>query len=132
MPRQPKKLVEAHQLSDDDDKDGFQKGCALIRANLGLAPTVGSYEEWAAHYAEALWLEKFRNRNLAEMLSGMFGGKASPRRPPEIFERGTGESTEQIKWHDNDTYADRQHYEPFTDKNQDAFHIQNSVKVTRC
>lgn len=78
MPRQPKKLVEAHQLSDDDDKDGFQKGCALIRANLGLDPTVGSYEEWAAHYAEALWLEKFRNRNLAEMLSGMFGGNSSP------------------------------------------------------
>lgn len=78
MPRQPKKLVEAHQLSDDDDKDGFQKGCALIRANLGLDPTVCNYEEWAAYYAEALWLEKFRNRNLAEMLSRMFGSESRP------------------------------------------------------
>lgn len=78
MPRQPKKLVEAHHLSDDDKKNGFEKGCALIRANLGIDPTAGSYDEWAAHYAEALWLEKFRNRNLAEMLTGLFGGDARP------------------------------------------------------
>lgn len=75
MPWQPKKLVEAHRLSDDDDKDGFQKGCALIRSNLGLDPMAGSYEEWATHYAEALWLEKFRNRNTAQLLMTLFGGK---------------------------------------------------------
>ena len=78
MPRQPKKLVEAHLLSDDDDKDGFQKGCALIRSNLGIEPTGGSYDEWVAHYAAALWLEKFRNRNLAEMLTGLLGGDVRP------------------------------------------------------
>jgi hypothetical protein len=50
----------------------------LIRANLGIDPTAGSYEEWAAHYAEALWLERFRNRNLAEILTGLFGGNARP------------------------------------------------------
>lgn len=75
MPGQPKKLVEAHQLSDDDDKDGFQKGCALIRANLGIDPTEGSYEDWAARYAGALWLEKFRLRNTARLLEALFGKK---------------------------------------------------------
>ena len=75
MSWQPKKLVEAHRLSDDDDKDGFQKGCALIRSNLGLDPMAGSYEEWAIHYAEALWLEKFRNRNIAQLLMTLFGRK---------------------------------------------------------
>lgn len=35
----------------------------------------GSYEEWATHYAEALWLEKFRNRNTAQLLMTLFGGK---------------------------------------------------------
>jgi hypothetical protein len=78
VPRQPKKLVEAHRLSDDHEEDSFEKGCALIRANLGIDPTAGSYEEWAAHYAEALWLERFRNRNLAEILTGLFGGNARP------------------------------------------------------
>lgn len=78
MSRQLKKLVEAHLLSDDDNRDGFEKGCALIRSNLGIDPTTDGYDEWAAHYAQALWLERFRNRNLAEMISGMFGnsGKA--------------------------------------------------------
>ncbi len=75
MSRQPKKLVEAHLLSEDDQKDGFEKGCALIRANLGIDPVVGDYDNWAASYAQALWLERFRNRNLAEMLAAMFGVK---------------------------------------------------------
>lgn len=75
MPRQPKKLVEAQQLSDSDGKDGFEKGCALIRSNLGIDPTAGTYEDWAANYAQALWLEKWRLRNKAEMIAALFGEK---------------------------------------------------------
>ena len=72
MPFKPKKLVEAHQLSDSDNEDGFEKGCALIRSNLGIDPTVGDYEDWATNYAQALWLEKSRLKNLNEMLVRMF------------------------------------------------------------
>ena len=68
-----KKLVEAQLLSDDDNSNGFEKGCALIRANLGIDPTKGDYEDWAANYAQALWLEKWRIKNHAEMLAKMFG-----------------------------------------------------------
>lgn len=59
-------------LSDDDNSDGFEKGCALIRANLGIDPTKGDYEDWAINYAQALWLEKWRLKNLNEMLAKMF------------------------------------------------------------
>lgn len=72
MPFKPKKLVEAHQLSDSDNEDGFEKGCALIRTNLGIDPTIGDYEDWAVNYAQALWLEKWRLKNLNEMLAKMF------------------------------------------------------------
>ena len=41
-----KKLVEAQLLSDDDNSDGFEKGYDLIRANLGIDPTIGDYEDW--------------------------------------------------------------------------------------
>ena len=70
-----KKLVEAHLLSESDEKHGFEKGCALIRANLGIDPTVGDYEDWATNYAQALWLEKWRLKNTAEMIAELFGGK---------------------------------------------------------
>lgn len=62
-------------LSDDDTADGFEKGCALIRANLGVDPTKGNYDDWAANYAQALWLEKWRMRNKTEMMAALFGGK---------------------------------------------------------
>ena len=75
MPFKPKKLVEAHQLSDSDNEDGFEKGCALIRANLGIDPMNGDYEGWAEHYAQALWLERWRLRNLSEMLVRVFGSE---------------------------------------------------------
>ncbi|MBQ7388595.1 MAG: hypothetical protein IJW01_04435 [Paludibacteraceae bacterium] len=75
MQQLPKKLVEAHRLSDSDSEDGFEKGCALIRANLGIDPTIGDYEDWADNYAQALWLEKWRLKNQAELLARMFGGK---------------------------------------------------------
>lgn len=74
MHGEPKKLVGAHLFPEDDGKDGFRKGCALIRANLGTDPEACSPEEWAARYAEALWIEQFRNRNLAGLLAGLFGG----------------------------------------------------------
>jgi hypothetical protein len=72
---EPKKLVEAHLLSEDDNKHGFEKGCALIRANLGIDPERCSYEEWAANYAQALWLEQWRLKNEAGMIAALFGGK---------------------------------------------------------
>lgn len=53
---------------------GFEKGCALIRSNLGIDPTAGGYEDWAAHYAQALWLENWRLKKRAEMLTALFGG----------------------------------------------------------
>lgn len=75
MCRQLKKLVEAHLLSDDDDKQGFEKGCALIQANLGIDPTVGTYEDWAENYAKAIWLERWRDKKKGELLARLFGGK---------------------------------------------------------
>ena len=64
---------EAQLLSDADTENGFEKGCALIRANLGIDPTCGDYEDWETNYAQALWLEKWRMKNQAEMLVKMFG-----------------------------------------------------------
>lgn len=71
-----KKLVEAHRLSESDSEDGFAKGCALIRANLHVdADGIGSEEEWARLYGEALWLEWWRNRNRAELIASLLGEK---------------------------------------------------------
>ena len=75
MPFEPKKLVEAQLLSDDDNEDGIEKGCALIRANLGIDPMIGDYEDWARNYAQALWLERWRLKNTADMLAKMIGGE---------------------------------------------------------
>ena len=47
----------------------------MIRANLGIDPVAGDYEDWAANYAQALWLEKWRLKNIVEMLMVIFGGK---------------------------------------------------------
>lgn len=76
LPGLDKKLVEAYSLADDDREDSFAKGCALIRANLHVdTDAVCSEEQWAELYAEALWIERWRNRNLAEMIAAVFGGK---------------------------------------------------------
>ena len=78
MHGQPKKLVEAHALADDNDEDTFAKGCALIRANLHKDPDeVETEEEWAALYAQAIWIERWRNRNRAELISALFGNGKS-------------------------------------------------------
>lgn len=76
MSWQPKKLVAAHLLSENDSEDGFLKGCALIRSNLGIDPASGSYEDWAAHYAQAIWLENYRLRREGELLAHVFGGES--------------------------------------------------------
>lgn len=69
-----KKLVEAHALADVDTEDTFAKGCALIRANLHVnSDDIKTEEEWAALYNQALWLERWRNRNHAEMIASLFG-----------------------------------------------------------
>ena len=34
---------------------------------------VHTEEEWAELYAQALWLEKWRIRNLAELIAALFG-----------------------------------------------------------
>lgn len=71
-----KKLVEAHALADGDTEDTFAKGCALIRANLHMnADEIESEEDWAALYGQALWLERWRNRNRAELIASLFGEK---------------------------------------------------------
>jgi hypothetical protein len=42
---------------------------------LGIDPTKGDYEDWADNYAQALWIEKWRLKNQAEMIARMFGGE---------------------------------------------------------
>lgn len=60
-------------MSDDDNEDTFAKGCALIQSNLGINPdTIDEAEEWAVQYTRALWLERWRNRHLAELLESLF------------------------------------------------------------
>lgn len=61
-------------LGEADDEDGFPKGCALIRANLHVdIDKIETEEEWARLYCQALWLERWRNRNRAELIAGLFG-----------------------------------------------------------
>lgn len=61
-------------MAESDDEDGFAKGCALIRANLHVdVDKIESGEEWARLYAEAIWLERWRNRNHAELIASLFG-----------------------------------------------------------
>lgn len=69
----PKKRVAAHLLSEDDDKDTFEKGCALIRHYLHIDPLQGSQYDWAAHLAQALWLDKRKQAQQAEMLARLLG-----------------------------------------------------------
>lgn len=68
-------------MSDDDDKDTFDKGCALIQANLHVNPTEGTYEKWAQHYAYALWIEKWRLKNQTEAIARLLGGEVNETRP---------------------------------------------------
>jgi len=50
----------------------------LIRAKLHKDPDeVETEEEWAALYAQAIWLERWRNQNRAELISALFGNGKS-------------------------------------------------------
>lgn len=61
-------------MAERDDEDGFAKGCALIRANLNVnADNIETEEDWAALYAQAIWLESWRNKNKAELIARLFG-----------------------------------------------------------
>lgn len=55
------------------------KMSALIRSNLGLDPSELTTKEYAEAYCQAIWLEEFRLRNLAELVAAMFGGKKGNR-----------------------------------------------------
>lgn len=60
-------------MAEADNADTFAKGCALIRANLHVAEEeIESEGEWAQLYVRAIWLERWRNRNLAELIAGLF------------------------------------------------------------
>jgi len=60
---------------EDDTSGELMKMNALIRANLGMDPKKMDNAEFAEAYNEAMWIEQFRLRNQAEMLSVIFGGK---------------------------------------------------------
>ena len=61
-------------MADEDDEDTFAKGCALIRANLNVnADNIENEDDWAALYTQAIWLERWRNKNKAELIARLFG-----------------------------------------------------------
>jgi hypothetical protein len=47
----------------------------LIRANFGVDTGSLGDLEFAKLYNEALWIESYRLRNLADLLAAMFGAK---------------------------------------------------------
>lgn len=69
-----KKLIEAHLLSERDDENSLEKGCALIRANLNVdTDEIKDYDSWAELYAQAIWIENFRLKRIAELMANLFG-----------------------------------------------------------
>ena len=62
-------------------QDGFAKGCTLIRANLHVEiDKIETEEEWAQLYCEAIWLERWRNRNRAELIASLFSDSGAASR----------------------------------------------------
>ena len=47
---------------------------ALIRANFQIDPEGLQLSKWAMLYTEALWIEKWRLQNQAELFKTLFGG----------------------------------------------------------
>ncbi|MGL4908840.1 MAG: hypothetical protein ACRC9X_05200 [Bacteroidales bacterium] len=43
-------------------------------ANLGINPKNLDEQNWAKRYAQALWIERMRLKNQADMLTAMWGG----------------------------------------------------------
>lgn len=63
-------------MADADDEDTFAKGCALIMSNLNVnVEQITTEEEWAELYSKAIWLERWRNKNHAEMIAALFREK---------------------------------------------------------
>ena len=53
-----------------------QSGDTRTVANLHVdADEIETAEDWARLYNEALWLERWRNRNRAELIAELFGEK---------------------------------------------------------
>lgn len=48
---------------------------ALIKSNLHENPDGMSMERFAEAYAQAIWIERFRMDNTAQMIASMFGAK---------------------------------------------------------
>lgn len=59
-------------MSDNDSEDIYDKGCALIQAVLGIDPEGLKMDDWAKYYGRAIWVERFRMHQQAELLKGMF------------------------------------------------------------
>lgn len=58
--------------ADSDDLGEIAKGCALIRANFHIDPTLLSDDQWAMLFQQAVWLENFRLTNTAKILAQLF------------------------------------------------------------
>lgn len=66
-----KKLVEAHLLKVEEEPSGEEAllmMSTLIHSNLHKDST-GSAEEFAEDYAQALWLEQWRRKNLVQAVN---------------------------------------------------------------
>ena len=50
------------------------QGDALIMANFKIDPKKLQVTQWGEHYAKAMWLERWRLENQAEMFRNVFGG----------------------------------------------------------
>ena len=62
--------MSADSVSEEDE---MMKGEALIRANFGVEPGGLSESEWSRLVCQAVWIETWRLRNMAEMIGRMFG-----------------------------------------------------------
>jgi len=56
-----------------DEFDYLPKAMALIRAHFYVDPKTLSDEEFGMLFSQAIWLESWRLKNLAEMVAKLFG-----------------------------------------------------------
>jgi hypothetical protein len=72
-----KKLIGAFLIDNDskEDSEELLKGDTLIRANFGINPDELDEVQWAKLVCEAIWIERFRLQNQADLLAALFGGK---------------------------------------------------------
>ena len=62
-------------MATEAAEDELLKGEALILANFGISTEGMTPETYARLMAQALWLESWRLRNQAQMISQLFGGR---------------------------------------------------------